>query len=232
MKKIINFVTILALLTSCASISNKREKLLLYSMRYNNSTKNVIDSNVTLEFDKNHAFGQSFNNRYFANYTFKDDNILLIDNISSTKMATSDIENKYFDLLEGQKKYMVVDNMFEIYDKTKNEKLCFINIIDENDLDKKTFVLESDNNISISFDKDKVYGKMYANRYFGTFVIKNSKISFKNISQTLVLSDDKTQKKENEFLEKLEKEYIVTLHKDKLVLIDNDSNKLQFNLKY
>lgn len=232
MKKIFKYVLILFLLSSCYSINEINEKLLLHKMEYGSNIKDVLSRNVTLEFENNKAFGQSFNNIYSSTYYQKKLNTIIFDEIASTKMAGSkedmELEKIYFSLLTGERKYERTDkNVFEIYND-KNEKLSFINITSKTDLDKRTFILENDSSVSISFDGDNFYGKLPVNTYFGNYSLKNNNIKLENIATTLMSSNKENMDKENSYLEYLNKPYIINLYKNQLILMGENNISLKF----
>ncbi|VWL85884.1 META domain-containing protein [Oceanivirga miroungae] len=230
MKKIFKSFLLLLLFTSCYRINEINERLLLHRIQYDNSTKDTLENNVTLEFENNRAFGKSFVNIYSTNYFLGNISSIDFKDLSSTRMAGSpyenELESKFFSILRGNRRFRRTNkNEFEIYND-KNEILSFINITNKTDLDKRTFVLESDKRFSISFEEDNVYGTLPVNSYFGRYTIKNNIIQLKDIATTLMASNDLDMKMENIYLEYLNKPYVVSLYKDKLIIFDNNKTYL------
>ena len=68
----------------------------------------------------------------------------------------------------------------------------------------KTFSLTTDPSITISFQKDKVFGQAQVNTFTGSFVVrKTDKIEISDMAITLKSANYEEMKKEREFLTKL-----------------------------
>ena len=66
----------------------------------------------------------------------------------------------------------------------------------------KEYVLEN-SNITINFEKDRVYGFSGVNRYFGTFSADKDQIKIGNLGSTLMMGDIKDMEMESQYLKSL-----------------------------
>lgn len=89
------------------------------------------------------------------------------------------------------------------------------------------YTLEN-SDITIAFEKDKVYGFAGVNRYFGSAVIDGDKISITNVATTMMMGDEKAMKEESEYLKNLSKMNNISIKDNQLILTDG-SVTLVFN---
>lgn len=87
-------------------------------------------------------------------------------------------------------------------------------------------------NITITFEKDKVYGLSGINRYFTSYEIKeDGTISFKPIATTLMAGDPELMDRERKYLNFLKDAYKINIINEEKIQIISKNEVLNFTLK-
>ncbi len=87
-------------------------------------------------------------------------------------------------------------------------------------INHKEYILLSNDNISIGFDNNSVYGSAGVNSYMGTYAIKQGVITFGKLGATMMLGSEEEMKKESEFLAYLETAKEIKINGDSLKIGD------------
>lgn len=93
----------------------------------------------------------------------------------------------------------------------------------------KEYVLEN-SDITMTLEKDKIYGFGGVNRYFGNTVIDGDSISIENIATTLMMGDEKSMLEEAEYLKNLSMMDKIHINEDEIILT-NGAITLKFKKK-
>ncbi|WP_410207500.1 META domain-containing protein [Fusobacterium sp.] len=83
----------------------------------------------------------------------------------------------------------------------------------------KEYVLEN-SDITINFEKDRVYGFSGVNRYFGSFTADKDQIKIGNLASTLMLGNEQDMERESQYLKKLSQVNKITIDGKTVILTD------------
>lgn len=93
----------------------------------------------------------------------------------------------------------------------------------------KEYTLEN-SEITMTLEKDKIYGFAGVNRYFGSAIIDGDNISIENIATTLMMGDEKTMAEEAEYLRNLSMVDKIYVNENEITLT-NGAITLKFKKK-
>lgn len=82
----------------------------------------------------------------------------------------------------------------------------------------KLINMHSDYNITLTLEKNKIYGKSSINDYYATINIKDDLIEINQIQTTRKTADDKARKAESQYLSILQTAYSFKIRNDMLYI--------------
>ena len=83
----------------------------------------------------------------------------------------------------------------------------------------KEYTLEN-SDITINFEKDRVYGFSGVNRYMGNYTVDKDSIKFENLGSTMMLGESQKMEEEREYLKDLSEVNKFIIDGNKLILTD------------
>lgn len=104
----------------------------------------------------------------------------------------------------------------------------------ENILDEKTYVLYNlykNKNITITFNKNRISGKITVNKYNASFSINDQNVEVNNISKTKMIGPKELMNIENEYLDLLSNAETIKIRGNFLTIKTKDNKELIFKEK-
>ena len=101
----------------------------------------------------------------------------------------------------------------------------------ENILDEKTYVLYKNKNITITFNKNRISGKITVNKYNASFSINDQNVEVNNISKTKMIGQKELMNIENEYLDLLSNAETIKIRGNFLTIKTKDNKELIFKEK-
>ncbi|WP_064580381.1 META domain-containing protein [Streptobacillus moniliformis] len=238
MKKII--LTILSAITlfACSSIKSmdvENQNFVLETIEYTeNNILNTIGKGMTLQFKSKKLSGKSSINNFFTGYKIEN-NKLILDGINLTRMAGSQedmtLESEYLNALSTNKHINKKGEKL-ILEAQNGMKLVYIQELNSENLENKNFKLVNDefkeNEFTIGFKENNIFGRSGINRYFSTYEIENNVLFLQNIGTTLMAGEAKLMELESKYLGMLSNVNGIKYENNILTLYTKDNQKLVF----
>ncbi|ACZ00871.1 META domain-containing protein [Streptobacillus moniliformis] len=238
MKKII--LTILSAITlfACSSIKPmdvENQNFVLETIEYTeNNILNTIGKGMTLQFKSKKLSGKSSINNFFTGYKIEN-NKLILDGINLTRMAGSQedmtLESEYLNALSTNKHINKKGEKL-ILEAQNGMKLVYIQELNSENLENKNFKLVNDefkeNEFTIGFKENNIFGRSGINRYFSTYEIENNVLFLQNIGTTLMAGEAKLMELESKYLGMLSNVNGIKYENNILTLYTKDNQKLVF----
>ncbi|CAM3086292.1 META domain-containing protein [Streptobacillus ratti] len=238
MKKII--LTILSAITlfACTSIKPldvENKEFVLETIEYTeNNILDTIGKGMTLEFRAKKLSGKSSVNNFFTGYKIEN-NKLILDDINLTRMAGSqedmDLESEYLNALSTNKHISKKGEKLVLESKN-GIKLVYIQELNNESLENKNFKLINDefkdNEFTIGFKENNIFGKSGINRYFSSYEIKGNVLFLQNIGTTLMAGESNLMALESKYLGMLSNVSGIKYENKMLILYTKDNQKLIF----
>lgn len=80
--------------------------------------------------------------------------------------------------------------------------------------------------VTISFDKEKFFGKAPVNKYFGNYKIRGNTITLGAIGSTMMAGSDASMKNEEDYFQMLTNVEKISISDDKIILTTKDKKEL------
>ena len=205
--------------------------------------KNIIipkGTKITINFSENKINGFSGINNYSGDYMIKN-NSTLSAGVATTLMAGPEelmsIEQNFFDILQSSPKISYNASTLTL-SKNKKEiwtfKVLTLNkqlqdtswkLLNMDGKDISKLISKNENNITLSFDENRINGNSGVNDYFGNYEITNDDIKFASLGSTRMAGPENLMKIESEFLELLRNSKKIKLSNQKTLVLTTDKGK-------